>query len=382
MKTKVRVLVIIMLMICCINSILAQQIDSLQNTQITSNEAIETEMKNIQYSYITLEEAKKLLSDSLSVFQKSWKNAANEKKREYDQKILKQQVKAVGLCCHLNQKLSFSAKTIDLIFDAMSFGIDLGKATSPYVSHTFTQTYDKWYDEVVNFAPAIAGSLLPVLFNKMDDKWKTGSMTIGLSVSGVVMAINGWLKSKKAEEHQNSLRNLSNAVNMIELFEFNRDIYNDIQKIQSMIKSVNAADSLLGTEYEKFYDEYCKKIEEREISEASMPKYEHFHEIIEKSIPYFDRFDERLARANVVLDYIKSVLDTYTLKYAYLSKIEAYKGNPMLIEAYEYIKRMSEKRETHRDRWDALQKQMRVTPEQSRNLQLFYDYEKLKFADE
>lgn len=316
------------------------------------------------------------LKNSVDSIKKSSENpvaaskAATAKKiKDSKDEILNKQLKAIKICADFTTRFAQGSLSIDAILSGMKTGISIAELSSPFVNPEFKKSYDSWISKWGKFIPAVV--LPAVSLGLKNNNAKVGSISIGLGLTTILSAISSSDKKRNI-----AMENAINSVtSTMDLFQFNRAVHDDLQKLKSMIGSVNASDSTFSSDFSS----YWKSNKDISItSEKEIVADPRFLTYIENSTFYFERFQLKLARVNYTLDYAQGLINTYISKYEYVSKTPS-NHNITLLNTKKSIDSINDVYRKFKGEWDNLQKNFYViTPAESRTLQLFSQLEEIK----
>lgn len=283
--------------------------------------------------------------------------------------ITTQQIEAIRICAKFNDRFAQGSAAINTILSGIQSGVSIGELSSPFVNPAFKKSYDNWLSKWGKFIPAVVLPALSIALK--DNNAKIGSVSIGISLTAILSAIS----SSDKQRNTDITKAITGVTNTMDLFEFNRSVYDDIQKLKSVITSVNASDSTFNNEFQ----EYWKANQDiLTLSDDAITKDQRFKTFIDNTTVYFDRFQLKLARVNYVLDYAQGMINSYKLRYRYVSSTDTTQSQ-MLKDTRKAIIDLEGVYSKFKNDWTNLQTNFyKITPTETRKLQLFYQLEEIK----
>lgn len=325
----------------------------------------------------TLKQQLNLLPNSVTDIQKKIEDGAMVQDRMTREQNLKstkdtisfRQADVIKLCARYNERFAQGTIATETIISALSSGITIAKLSSPFESPTFRKNYDNWLSKWGKFLPAV---ILPTasLFFK-DNNVKSISVAVGMSLTTIISAIS---KSDNKREKDMVLA-IENVTSTIELFDFNRVVYGDLQKLKNSILSFQTADPDLYQNYKSYWR---KNIDLAEKDRVDIIKDPRFLSYIDSSTIYFDRFQVKLVRLNYILDQAEGMLKSYEARNEYISKTDT-SGSQIKIDINVSIMNLREAYDNHTKNWKELQATFyTITPVEARKFDSFYQLEEIK----
>ncbi|MDQ1089747.1 hypothetical protein [Siphonobacter sp. SORGH_AS_1065] len=290
--------------------------------------------------------------------------------------IKKRQLESVKICAIFNTLFASGSSNVDIILASLNTGITLGKMTTPFVAPTFRNSYDNWIGKWGKYLPSIALPLAS-MFSK-NENFKVASVSVGMSLTALINILS---RSDK-DRNKDVTQAFTNVTETIDLFDFNRAVYGDIEKLQTVIKSVISADSTLSKDYNTFFDENKDLFTKTDSDLVADSRYTNF---IEKSRPLMDRFQSKLIRINYVLDYAEGMIKSYEIRSNYINNqpiptstyLESYSS--IKKDTYNAINDLNKIFKDNKERWNSLQSRYyKLTPSDTKKLELFSDLEEIK----
>lgn len=283
--------------------------------------------------------------------------------------ILTQQIEAVRICAKFNDRFAQGSAAINAILSGIQSGVTIGTLSSPFVNPTFRKSYDNWLSKWGKFIPAV---LLPTASLALkNNNAKIGSVSIGIGLTGLLSA----LSSSDKKRNDDITKAITGVTSTMDLFDFNRSVFEDIQKLKSIIKSVDAADSTFNEQFQIYWKANQDVLT---LSDDGILKDSRFLTFIDNTTIYFDRFQLKLTRVNYTLDYAQSLINSYKLRYNYINSADNAKSQ-MLKDTKQAIDDLETVYTKFKNDWTLLQSNFyKITPTETRKLQLFYQLEQLK----
>lgn len=282
--------------------------------------------------------------------------------------ITARQTEAVRLSGSFVERFAQGSQATETILTALSTGAKMGSLSSPFTSATFTKEYDNWINKWGKFIPAIALPALSLTLENTKPNTKLASVPIGISLTALLSAIN-FSKKDKVQE------GLSNLQSTMDLFDLNRLVYNDMQKLQSYIRSANKADSLLSKDFATFWasnkDLFLK-------SDEDLRGDKRYKDYINNAQIYMSRFQLRLVKIKFVLDESESMIRSYSQR-DYIKNYDPNKATKINQETKDAVDKLTLTYNAFRRQWEELQgRYYQISPEELRKLDSYYDLENLK----
>lgn len=283
--------------------------------------------------------------------------------------ILAQQIEAIRICGKFNERFAQGSEAMNVILSSIYSGVSIGELSSPFVNPTFSKSYDNWISKWGKFLPAV---ILPAASLALkDNNAKIGSVSIGITLTAILSAIS----SSDKQRNTDITKAITGVTNTMDLFDFNRNVYNDIQKLKSVIKSVDASDSTFNKEFQAYWSSNQDILT---MSDADVAKDPRFKTFIDNTTVYFDRFQLKLARVNYVLDFAQSMINSYKLRYSNVNNGDNTQGE-ILRDTKKAIDDLESLYTKLGKDWNKLQANFyKITPTETRKLQLFYQMEEIK----
>jgi hypothetical protein len=279
--------------------------------------------------------------------------------------IRDEQVKAIRICAVFMDRYAVGTKATDVILGALNTGITIGQLSSPFANKKFKDDYQKWGDKWGKFLPAIILPALSLLV-KSNQEAQIGSVSLGLTITAAWSAL-----SKSGKLQNNELTSaINNITQTMDLFDFNRTVYDDNQKLKAVIASVGAADPKLWPEFKRYWEKNKDILTSSNDEIKQDPRFPVF---IDSTTVYLDRFQLKLARVNYVLDFAKGMMDSYDARYRL---INADASNPVTIATAQAIADLKKTYSDNSKDWQELQGTFyKMTPGEARKLNAFYQLE-------
>lgn len=283
--------------------------------------------------------------------------------------ILTQQIEAVRLCAKFIDRFAQGSAAINVILSGIQSGVTMGALSSPFVIPTFRKSYDNWLSRWGKFIPAVILPVASLAYN--NNNAKIGSVSVGIGLTGLLSALS---KSDK-KRNEDITKAITSVTSTIDLFDFNRSVYEDIQKLKSVISSVHAADSTFNEQIQSYWKANQDVLT---LSDDSISKDPRFLTFIDNTTIYFDRFQLKLTRVNYTLDYAQSLINSYKFRYNHVNSIDL-ANSQMLKETKKAIDDLDDVYTKFTSEWLQLQSNFyKITPTETRKFQLFYQLEQLK----
>lgn len=283
--------------------------------------------------------------------------------------ILTQQIEAIRICAKFNDRFAQGSAAMNTILSGIYSGVSIGELSSPFVNPTFRKSYDNWLSKWGKFLPAV---ILPAASLALkDNNAKIGSVSIGISLTAILSAIS----SSDKQRNTDITKAITGVTNTMDLFDFNRNVYNDIQKLKSVIKSVDASDSTFNREFQTYWRSNQDILTMLDADIAKDPRFKTF---IDNTTVYFDRFQLKLTRVNYVLDFAQSMINSYKLRYSNVNISDSTQGE-ILRDTKKSIDDLEGIYTKFKIDWNNLQAAFyKITPTETRKLQIFYQMEEFK----
>lgn len=308
----------------------------------------------------------------ISKLQQELKDAStSQKKINLIQEIEKRQIESVRLSGSFVERFAQGAKASETILSALETGASIGELASPFVSPTFTKNYDNWMERWGKFIPSVALPALAISIKNLTPDQKLISVPIGITITGLISGLNK-SESKKTEAIQKSIMDFQST---LDLFDLNRLVYNDVQKLKSYINSANKADSTLSDEFIKFWSENKSLFLKSDLEFISDARYKTY---IGQAQIYMSRFQIKLTKIKFVLDFVEGMIKSYYNR-DIISSSRTGNANQIQTETKNSLDKLNQTYTNFKNNWEELQGQFyQISPEELHKLDSYYELENLK----
>lgn len=342
--------------------------------QVIPNDSLLQNIKTIEITD-SLKQQLNSLQDSVNKYKKVAEEIVTDKKKKQSEinktksQIIDKQIEAIRICAKYTDRFSQGTLAMDVILSAIQSNVSLGQLSSPFISPTFKDSYDNWFGKWGKFLPAI---IIPALSLFSDNEnFKTASVSVGLSITTIASALT---KNGDKGRNKDITTAFNNVTSTIDLFDFNRTVYDDIEKLKAIIKSVENSDSTFSSDFSNYIKSNGDLLTLPDDSIKNDPRFKKY---IENSTVYFDRFQLKLARVNYVLDFAYGMIQSYEKRYSYITAINL-SSNPIYPETQKAIITLKNQYSNLKGKWDTLQsKYYKLTPTETRKLDSFYQLEEI-----
>lgn len=330
-------------------------------TQPTEIDSLKTQLNNLQTSVDSIKKQSETPTRTTA--------EATAKLAKTKADILNQQIEAIRICAKFNDRFAQGSSAINTILSGIESGVTIGELSSPFVNPTFRKSYDNWISKWGKYIPSVVLPALSIALK--NNNAKVGSVSIGLTLTGILSAISSSDKQRNAD----MTKAIMGVTNTMDLFEFNRSVYEDIQKLKAVIKSVNGTDSTFNSEYQTYWKANQNILT---LSDDAISKDPRFKTFIDNTTLYFDKFQLKLTRVNYTLDYAQGMINSYKLRYNSVNSSDP-ANNQMLRDTKKAIDDLDGVYVKFKTDWTNLQSNFyKITPTETRKLQLFYQLEEIK----
>lgn len=218
------------------------------------------------------------------------------------EEIDKRQAEALRLSGSFIERFAQGAKATETILSALETGASIGELSSPFVSLTASAKISNWVNKWGKFVPAVVMPTVALSMNQLNSNQKIATIPIGLSVTNLISAIYDNKKDKAID------KSITDIQSTLDLFDLNRLVYNDIQKLKAFIKSATKSDSTLPAELITYWSDNKDLFL---LPDAELRADPRFPDYINNSQIYISRFQVKLTKIKFVLDHVEGMINAY-----------------------------------------------------------------------
>ncbi|MGH7648129.1 MAG: hypothetical protein ACREND_08420 [Gemmatimonadaceae bacterium] len=257
------------------------------------------------------------------------------------------------------------------ILDNLSFGLSFASAASPFVSKTFDDSYVKT-THYLKAGSALLGVVGALLFSK---DGSTRLAILGGGVGGT--ALIDLFRQSDSHVAKQAASGFAAINSTIDLFDFNRLVYNDILRLNGMVAVARNTDSVLTGAMKAFAESPANQALLL-VDSDSMSTLPGFCTYITSAESLFVRLQPLVAQVNNIYETAESMVKAYQL-----NGIVADSGaQPSLYatDVKQAIGQLAKGLRNSQDSWATLQALLIISPSDIRQLNAFYELQDIKEA--
>jgi len=233
----------------------------------------------------------------------------SSEKEELIAVINRDRSKAVQIAVGLTVSLSGASSSIDFAMESFKVGAKMQSLSTPFLSATFTTSYNNI--EKLKFLPSVILPLAAILIPGASEDQKIGSVAVGASLTGILHFIK--LKPSKDDAKSATTKKITETM---DLFNLNRAVYVDMEKIVSYAELVMSTDPTLSSQFTVFKNSVDNMVGMSDTELASDPRFE---TVIGQAQDFFSRFDRKLSRVDYLIAQVEASVETYKRRPEYIS---------------------------------------------------------------
>ena len=292
-----------------------------------------------------------------------------EEKQSVIKEIEERQVEALRLSASFVERFAQGAKATETILSALEAGVSIGELSSPFVSSTAADRINSWFNKWGKFVPAVVTPTVAFSLNQLNSNQKLASLPIGLSVTNLISAIYENKKDKAI------VKSLTSIQSTLDLFDLNRLVYNDIQKLKAYISSATKADSTLPAELISYWENNKDLTLMPDPALRADPR---FPDYINTSQIYISRFQVKLTKVKFVLDHVEGMISSYYER-ELIKNYNPQTADKVQTETKFALDKLVMTYANFKNNWEELQGRFyQISPAQLRKLDSYYQLETMK----